>query len=531
VHAITGEEDTMWHPRPFVVAFATLLFLAPGAGAQTLGAVLTGSSEVPPNTNPGFGNATVTFDATRQNVTVTITVANLGSPINNFHIHEAPAGSNGPVVIDLIGLGGTFVNGTMTGTFPVSASVAQRMVQDPGRFYVNVHTVANPGGAVRGQLAYVSGGVVTYAADLRPGNEVPAVNSTAFGSAFVAFDPVTSNIAWEVNTEGIANATMSHIHRGAAGVNGPVIINFATTPAQIPAGRSSGAAPVTAVQSGNLQPADLTNLANAASANAYYVNVHSSAFPGGEVRGQLVPANEYDIAIAGHVTNGFNQTYVTDVRVFNPSYTTATSALLEYFPAGLSANATASASMVVNVAPRATAVLDDVAGSAHLDVSGSTGAIRVSSASPLAVTSRIYLDQTDDDHGTSGQFVPAQPRATALRRGVVPHLSNRANRSGGFRTNLGFFNPGQSHATLRIEVRDEAGAVIAQNTIFLPPLSQQQNAIGTYFAEVDLVSRNDMTLSFDASAPVFVYAAVNDNVSGDSMFVPAQPDTGVAASQ
>src|SRR5688572_28275806 len=103
-----------------VLVFLVLVSLITTAAlGQTLGAVLTGSQEVPPNTSPGFGNSTVTFDATRQNVTVTITVANLGSPINNFHIHEAAAGINGPVRIDLIALGGTFVNGTMTGTFPV----------------------------------------------------------------------------------------------------------------------------------------------------------------------------------------------------------------------------------------------------------------------------------------------------------------------------------------------------------------------------------------------------------------------------
>src|SRR5688572_4148058 len=201
--------------RPFAILVAIVVSLiAPAALAQTLGAVLTGSAEVPPNSNPGFGNATVTFDATRQNVTVTITVTDLGSPINNFHIHEAPPGSNGPVRVDLITLGGTFVNGTMTGTFPIAADVAQRMLQNPANFYVNVHTVALPGGAVRGQLAFASGGAITYAAELRPGNEVPPANSTAFGSAFVTFDPINSTIAFEVNADGIANPTMSHIHRG-----------------------------------------------------------------------------------------------------------------------------------------------------------------------------------------------------------------------------------------------------------------------------------------------------------------------------
>lgn len=520
-------------PRLRLIALVTLAALvclaAPVARAQTFGAVLTGSQEVPPNSNTGFGNATVDLDRATNQVTVTITVAGLGSEINNFHIHEAAPGTNGPVVVNLIGLGGTFVNGTMTGTFPIAAAVADRMVQNPRNFYVNVHTVALPGGAVRGQLSPLNGGGITYAADLRPGNEVPAANSNAFGSAFVTFDPTDSTIAWEVHTSGIVTPTMSHIHRGAAGVNGPVIVNFATTPAQILGGRTKGFGPVSAFQSGNLQPSDLVNLSTPAGAAGYYVNVHSAAFGGGEVRGQLVPANEYDIPIAGRVTNGLGQTFVTDVRIFNASYTSATSALVEYFPASLSANTTASASVVVHIPARGTAVLDDVAD--DLNGTGTTGALRVSSASALAVTSRIYLDRSDAEGSSIGQFVLAQPRANALRRGALPHLSHSADLSSGFRTNVGFFNPNATDVVLRLELRNAGGTLLAQRQLVLGDLTQQQSAITTYFPGIDIPAAGDVTLTFDASAPVFVYGAVNDNVSGDSMLVPAQSDSGVAANQ
>lgn len=514
-----------------IIVFSILSLVTSAALGQTLGAVLTSGQEVPPRSSPGFGNASVTFDATRQNVTVTITVSNLGSPINNFHIHEGPAGANGPVIINLIGLGGAFVNGTMTGTFPVAADVAQRMLQNPGNFYVNVHTQQFPGGVVRGQLAYVNGGSITYAAELRPGNEVPPANSAAFGSAFVVFDLVNNSIAWEANTSGITNATASHIHRNAAGANGPVIINFATSAGQIAGGRTKGSGPISAFQSANFLPSDLTALASAATAAGYYVNIHSSAFPGGEVRGQLVPANEYDVPVAGRVTNGSGQTFVTDVRVFNASYTTPAAVLLEYFPAGLSPNPTAGASIVVNVAPRGTAILDDVAGLAGLNVAPGTGALRVSSASQLAVTSRIFADLRAGGKGTLGQFVPAQPRANALRRGVMPQLSNTSDPAGSFRTNIGFFNPNPSPVTVRLELRDAGGALAGQNTLTLQALSQQQNSISSYFPGVDLTNAANLTLSFDAAAALFGYASVNDNVSASAMFVAAQPDPGTASSQ
>src|SRR5207244_8791624 len=122
--------------RVFFGSFAIALLFAGSISAQTLGAVLTSSQEVPPCAASGFGNATVTFDSARQNVNVTITVSNLGSPISIFHIHEGPAGVAGNVVLNLIGLGGVFMNGTMTGTFPIASDVAKRMLQNPSNFYV-----------------------------------------------------------------------------------------------------------------------------------------------------------------------------------------------------------------------------------------------------------------------------------------------------------------------------------------------------------------------------------------------------------
>jgi len=505
---------------PIIIALSILSLTTASAFGQTLGAVLTASQETPPTTTPGFGNATVTFDATRSNITVTITVANLGAAINNFHIHEGAAGVAGPVVINLIGLGGTFVGGTMTGTFPVASDVALRMVQNPGNFYVNVHTTAFPAGAVRGQLAFVSGGPVNYSAELRGANEVPPTGVSSFGGAFVTFDPINNNLTWEVNTSGVVSPNASHIHRGAAGVNGPVIIAFATSASGIPNGRTSGTVSVA-----SLGASDLTGLSSASTVGGFYVNVHSVAFGGGEIRGQLVVANEYDVAVAGRVTNGAGQTFVTDVRVFNPSYTQNAVALIEYLTGG----STATASMVVNVLPRGTAILDDIGGPSGLNVVGTIGALRVSSATQLAVTSRIYADLRSSGKGTLGQFVAAQPRANALRRGVMPQLSNRSDTSSGFRTNAGFFNPNNSSVTVRVELRDGGGVLMGQNTLTLGALSQQQNAIGVYFPGLDLSNATNMTMSFDSNAPIFAYAAVNDNVSADSICVIAQSDSGVAA--
>src|SRR5581483_8066183 len=440
--------------RLVFVNFALALLLTSSLFAQTLGAVLTGSQEVPATTTPGFGNATVTFDSTRQNITVTITVANLGSPITAAHIHSGAAGVAGNVVIAFTPTA-SFSNNKLTGTFPITSDLANQILANPSAFYVNVHTSQFPGGAVRGQLALISGTVVNFAADLRGGNEVPAASSNAFGSVLLSFDTANHTITWELNTSGITGPSAAHIHTGAAGVSGGVLIGFVTSASSFANGRAKG----------QITGVDATTMSNIlANPSGFYFNVHSPAFPGGEIRRQLTAASESDIAVAGHVTNGIGQTFVSDARVFNPSYDTSAAALVEIFQAGTSANANATNSMVVNIPPRGTAILNDVAGSSGLNLTA-TGALRVTSAEPVVTTSRIYTTT----NGTFGQFVPA---AASLRRGVMPQLSNSSGATG-FRTNIGFFNPNAEPVTVRLELRDSTGALVGQTTLTLAALSQQ----------------------------------------------------------
>jgi CHRD domain-containing protein len=512
--------------RTLFVSLAVALGFTGSVLAQTLGAVLTSSQETPACSASGFGNATVTF-ADPTHINVTITVANLNSPITIFHIHQGAVGVAGPVVENLVGLGGTFTNGTMTGTFPIDATVAQGILANPGGYYVNVHTQQCPGGATRGQLAFATGGPILYAAELRGANETPANTSGAFGSSLVTYDPANNFMAFEVNSSGVASPTASHIHRGAAGVAGPVIINFATGPTGFQGGRVTGSGTVVSpMASSSLTPADLTGLSSVSTANGFYVNLHSTAFPGGEIRGQLAQAQEVDIPAAGHVTNGIGQTFVSDVRIFNPSFTNATTALVEYFAAGTNPNTSATASMAVNLPARGTAVLNDIGGSTGLNVTG-VGALRITSVANLIATSRVYINTTG---GSFGQFVDAFPRSAALRRGAMPQVSNTAAASG-FRSNVGFFNPNQAPITVRLEARDASGSVVGSNVITLQALTQQQNGIAAYFPGVDLSNASNLTLSFDASSGIFAYVSEVDNTSGDSFLIPAQPDSGVAANQ
>ena len=108
---------------------------------------------------------------------------------------------------------------------------------------------------------------------LNGNNEVPALSTAAYGNGQITIDPDQS-VKGSVSTNGI-NATAAHIHMAAAGENGPVIITLTKTPDGVwwvPAGAKLTNAQYDAFKAGKL-----------------YVNVHSDAHKGGEIRGQLNP--------------------------------------------------------------------------------------------------------------------------------------------------------------------------------------------------------------------------------------------------
>ena len=106
-------------------------------------ATLSGSNEVGGGDNDGSGTATLTIDDTLLSVSWLITVANL-DPVILDHIHSGAAGVNGPVVVDF--------SGQLSGSGLVDADLAA-VLANPSAFYVNVHTTAFTGGAIRGQLS------------------------------------------------------------------------------------------------------------------------------------------------------------------------------------------------------------------------------------------------------------------------------------------------------------------------------------------------------------------------------------------
>ncbi len=226
----------------------------------TRSTILSGAQETAPVFSSATGTGTLTVDPTTRAVTGSI--AFVGLVPTAAHIHTAALGSDGAVLVPLTLAGNT-------GSVPTNTTLSEAQYADflAGRLYFNVHTQANPTGELRGQI-----GVEVHAARLNAAQELNAANaSTAIGTGRVVVDATTRAVSGGATFTGLT-PTAAHIHTGAAGVNGPITIGLTlgAGTSTIPAGTVLTEAQYADLLAGNL-----------------YFNVHSGAFPGGEIRGQI----------------------------------------------------------------------------------------------------------------------------------------------------------------------------------------------------------------------------------------------------
>ncbi len=141
--------------------------------------------------------------------------------------------------------------------------------------------------------------------DLRGRNEVPPHDTPASGEAVFRVSD-DGSVSYKLFVEDIRNPFMAHIHRAAAGVNGPIVVWLFPSTAPVPGPASSGPRDGLLAKGtftakdlvGPLKNGTLAELLDAIRAGNAYVNVHTSDrtttpgpgnFPGGEIRGQLGP--------------------------------------------------------------------------------------------------------------------------------------------------------------------------------------------------------------------------------------------------
>ena len=125
---------------------AAIVFAGP-AMAEKMTAKLDAKAEVPPNDSTATGTADINYDPATKKLSWKVTYSGLSGPATAAHFHgPAEAGKNGGVVVAIPNAATSPVEGSATLTDAQAADLSS------GKYYVNIHTAANPGGEIRGQV-------------------------------------------------------------------------------------------------------------------------------------------------------------------------------------------------------------------------------------------------------------------------------------------------------------------------------------------------------------------------------------------
>ncbi len=247
-----------------------------------LSAKLDGAQEVPPVTTNATGTGSFRLKSSSSG-TVTeleyhVTVTGLSGSIAAAHFHNAPAGVLGNPPVRAISFNGNTASGSWKSddaTEPLTPALVRELLM--GRIYVNVHTANNPGGEIRGQVLVTTG--IGFSAKLDGAQEVPPppTPTSATGTGSFIVSPDGNSLAYDVTATGLSGRmTNAHLHDGPAGAIASPFRNLAFFGSSV---------------SGVLKRTDASpfdaNVLRKLLNDSVYVNIHTAANTGGEIRGQL----------------------------------------------------------------------------------------------------------------------------------------------------------------------------------------------------------------------------------------------------
>jgi hypothetical protein len=161
-------------------------------------------------------------------------------------------------------------------------------------------------GGVTAAVASGGGGQKKFSVNLIGYEEVPAVSTTGGGTFRAVISRSADEIRYKLTYSGLqGTAQQAHIHFGQEAVNGGISVFLCSNLPNPPAGTQ--ACPASGTVTGTIRPVDVigpagqgiapgefAELVKALRAGVAYANVHSSVWPGGEIRGQLGDDRDHD---------------------------------------------------------------------------------------------------------------------------------------------------------------------------------------------------------------------------------------------
>ena len=257
--------------------------LAADPPTAAFGGPLSGAQEVGPVVTAATGEATVVISPDNSTIWYVVTYSGLSGAVVAAHIHTGVAGVNGGVILPLVAaaspMTGTLTAANFTPSGAITTFAEAVAAIKAGATYVNLHTAANAGGEIRAQVLAKGN---AYFASLNGAQEVSPVATSATGTGWAVVSTDLTTITYYVAYGGLSGAAAAaHIHTGAVGVNGGVILPLVVGPSPmtgvLTAANFTASGPV----------ADFAGAVAAIAAGTTYFNVHTAANSGGEIRGQL----------------------------------------------------------------------------------------------------------------------------------------------------------------------------------------------------------------------------------------------------
>jgi hypothetical protein len=242
--------------------------IVPSAYASDMAA--SNETTAPIDADAAGGRAQITVDRASRTALYMVHWYNLTGPATAAHFHKGARGSAGPPIHTISLTGDSTIVGVWTGLTDADLQALAN-----GEIYVNVHTTLNPNGEIREQMDPIE----VFTAAIETTNEVPPVSGSPMSGTGVVFLQSYGGVGTYLSARvavGPFDATAAHIHRGATGQEGDVIM------------------PLEKVRFGDWQIEEdqVTSLADLALMREgnTYLNFHTEANPEGEARGQLIPS-------------------------------------------------------------------------------------------------------------------------------------------------------------------------------------------------------------------------------------------------
>jgi hypothetical protein len=375
-----------------------------------------------------------------------------------------------------------------------------------------------------------SGGSGSVARSTDGGRTWRFISTGAGGTVFFAFDPTSPGVVYAASTDPLLSTggifrsldsgeTWKRFSRGGAPASSACVILDNHRPGFLYAGGRGGAlisrdrgAHWRSLGHGIPSDREVSNLIQTPDGKTLYAGTGT----GGIYRLDLADRDVTTVPVVASIHGRSDSFFHSDVNILNLSTDQTATVIARYRCFGIPCSP--SPTRTLQIPPRKLVVLEDIA-AGLFGAPETGGAVEFESATEIVVTSRLYTPERSGP--TVGQFVPGLAPEGAAPILIIPSLSHSADRTTGFRTNIGIYNPNDIAQEPAVEIFRDDGTSLGKAVAPLGPRASLQfsDVFGVLGISADVPAAY-AAVTGDGQHPLFAYGSVVDNRSEDPIFIP-----------